>query len=113
MRQLTTKEIESVSGAIGPLGGAVLGGGSYVAMNMMTGQPVTFSGFAGSATLGFVSSGLSSLGPVMTGVANVAKHTHSVAIGTLSGAAVSGSLSNVGGGGSRTGGSRILVSSEE
>ena len=103
MRELNKQELDQVSGGFNPILGGAMGGFSYVAGNAMTGQEITAAGFAGSVTLGAVTSGFSVLGGALSGAANLARNIHAVAIGTLASAATYGSISSMGGNSMSTG----------
>ena len=95
MRELTGTEVDQVSGAFGPIGGAFIGGIGYLAFNGMTGQSYTFAGFAGSVVTGAVTSGFSALGQGLRGAAVGANIFRSTALGTLSGAATYGAIGSM------------------
>lgn len=102
MRLLNSNEIESVEGSLGPVGGAVIGGVGYLAINGMTGQDITLAGFSGSVVAGAVTSGFSALGngakaaQALTGAAKAANEVHAAGLGALSGAATYGMVNDAG-----------------
>lgn len=101
MRTLSSKEIEAVEGSLGPIGGAFVGGATYLAINGMTGQEITLAGFAGSTVGGAVTGGFSALGSAvkgaqaLTGAAKAANEIHAAGLGALSGAATYGVVSEL------------------
>tara|TARA_R110002073_G_scaffold62581_1_gene156846 strand:- start:97 stop:432 length:336 start_codon:yes stop_codon:yes gene_type:complete len=103
MRALQAQELEQVSGGAGPIGGAVLGGFTYLAMSAMNGHEIQKSELVGAIVFGGVTSGLSVLGGPMVGIANTVRTVHATAIGALSGAAAQGSISSMGGNNMSTG----------
>ena len=100
MRALNNNELEQVSGGFGPLGGGILGGVTYTLGNAMSGGDFSSAEFAGAVTFGAVTSGFGSLGGALTGAAKTARNLYATSLGTVSGAAVNGVMSTMGGGGS-------------
>jgi len=109
MRYLTEQETTEVSGGIGPVGGAIVGGIGYAAGNAMTGQNFSWATFSAAITLGAVTSGFSALGGALTGAASVARFAHASAIGTLASSSVFNVVSSISGGGG--GGNRMATGS--
>lgn len=105
MRTLSSREIEAIEGSLGPIGGAVVGGLGYLAINGMTGQEITIAGVAGSTVAGAVTGGFSVLGhgvrgtQALTGAARTANEVHAAGLGALSGAATFGVARHLSGGG--------------
>ncbi|XOV89778.1 MAG: hypothetical protein ACFHX7_07800 [Pseudomonadota bacterium] len=91
MRELTKAEVDLVAGGLGPIGGGVAGGASYVGSTLISGGNLNWSDAAAAVALGAVTSGYSALGgTAVTGIGNAARQVISVARGILVGGAVAG-----------------------
>jgi len=88
MRELTPQEIDEVSGALGPVGGAIVGVGTYYAGTLMTGEDPTVAGAVGSAIFGAVTGGFGMIGRGVMGKAGQnARDIVGAAHGSIAGAA--------------------------